>query len=66
MTVPETAVNEDNFSPAGEHEVRHSWKARDMEPVPVPTGMSDPSHQEFGLCVLAPDERHPLAALKPR
>lgn len=37
-----------------------------MEPKFISARSSDFSNQEFRLCILAADERHPLAALKPR
>jgi len=65
MTVPEATVNEDNLPVLGENKVGLSRKTGNVESESVSARMDDFPHQEFWFCILAADERHPLAALEP-
>jgi len=66
MPMPKATMNEDHLPLSGENEVGLSGKVGNVEPEFIAARTRDFSHQEFRFCVLAADERHPLAALKPR
>jgi len=62
MTVPETAVDEDNRLVLRENQIRLAGKVFGMKPVaeaPLVQGFTD---QHFGFGILAPDARHHPAA----
>ena len=64
--MPEATVNEDDLPSFGEHDVRLSGKAGNVQPESVPTCLCDLSDQEFRFRILAADERHALASLGAR
>ncbi len=52
VLMPEAAMDEDDFPPGGEHEIRSARKCGRMQPVPVPHRMNEPAHLHFGRGVL--------------
>jgi hypothetical protein len=63
MPVEKTSVDKDDLAVTWKNEVGFAWEAGTVQPESVSTGMGDSPYQKFGLCVLASDERHALAAL---
>jgi len=63
---PKASVQKDDLSLLGEKNIWLSRKVGNVEPEFVSAGPGYFPHQEFRFCVFATDERHPLAALRPR
>ena len=65
--MPETAVDEQDFSAAGEHQVRLPWQTggtvASVQPEPISGGVQKAADQKLRFCVLAPDAGHVSAAL---
>jgi hypothetical protein len=53
MTMPEAAVNEDNFSQAAENEIRATWQALTMQPITISLCIKEPADKHLGASVLA-------------
>ena len=66
MTMPKTTVDKYDFPAFWKNQVGFSRQIRYMKPEFVSARMSDFPHQDFWFSVLASDERHTFAALRPR
>lgn len=63
MPMPETTMDEDDLSATGKHKIRLSGQVGTMQPETISEGVDQSAYCYFWLSVLAPDPRHPFAAL---
>ena len=63
VTVPETAVDEDDCLVLAQHYVGGAGQAFDIYAVAVAMGMEVTAHNQFWFCILALDARHALVPL---
>ena len=63
VTVPETAVDEDDCLVFAQYNVGGTGQALDVYAVAVAMGVQVTSHNQFWFCVLALDARHALVPL---
>lgn len=62
MPMPEAAVNEDDSFVFGKNNIGLSWKCFIVQLVTETFGVQEPSHEHFGLGILALDAAHVVAA----
>jgi len=58
MAVPKTPVNENDFSPPGEHEVGHAWQTPVVQPEPIAHSVDQTTNGKLGRSVLSTDSAH--------
>jgi len=61
--MPETAVYEYRFCPTAEYQVGPSRQVLTMQPVAIAHAVNHPTHGQFGLGILRPNQSHADAAL---
>jgi len=61
--MPETTVNKDYLSMAGQNQVRTTGQRANVESEAVAVSVYEPSYNQFGLCVSVPNKSHLLASL---
>ena len=64
VPVPETAMNENHFTPTGEYQIRLSWQVGTVQAVAKTEAVDEAPHYEFGPGVLRPDSTHPFRTLR--
>jgi hypothetical protein len=64
MTMPETAVDEDDLVATGKHEIRSAWKFSIVQAIAVSQSKGQPTNRHFWLGIFRPNLRHdPTACL---
>lgn len=58
MTMPETALNEDAYPPAGQYQIRTTWQTAYMQAVTKTGTVQLAAYDHFRASVLATDPGH--------
>jgi hypothetical protein len=62
MSMPETSMDEDCFAFTGEGNIRASGDAIELYAEPIAEASQQPTHNQLGLCIRAPDASHMSAS----
>jgi hypothetical protein len=63
MTVPETAMHEDNFTLSGKNQIRLAGQFRVVQSIAKSRSVQKAPNHHLGVSVLTLDQRHYVAAL---